>query len=115
MEHKYEFDFRPPSNNTYYRKFRNMMVLSEKGRKFKEDVQWIILSEGTPKKIIGDVKVKIEVFYKARPCDVDNIPKGILDSVKDMLMEDDANVSELHIVRHTKQEKDRFIITITKL
>ena len=39
-------DTNPPSNNTYYRKFRNRMVLSEKGRAYKAAVAKACAQQG---------------------------------------------------------------------
>lgn len=87
-----------PSNNTYYRKNRNMMMISEKGRIFKNEIQYILKSLNY-EKIIGDVEIDISIGRK-RDMDIDNMLKGLFDSIKDILIEDDKMIKKMTVEKH---------------
>jgi crossover junction endodeoxyribonuclease RusA len=107
-------DVAPPSGNTYYRKFHNHMVLSKKGREFKQNMQQ--RCKGMPK-ILGPVALNIKFKFKdARRRDIDNYFKALLDAFKDNLFEDDCMVRELVASKEIScKSGDGFDLVITKL
>lgn len=111
-----EFNFLPPTTNTYYRKFRNCMVISDRGRKFKEDI-FIICKHLKLKKISGKVKIYCEFYFKGqRHSDIDNIAgKALFDSIKDILIEDDKMIFELHAKKFIGCKESKTLIEIKPL
>lgn len=78
----------PPTINTYWRSVRRgnrqAVLLSEKGRKYKETSYWEMAEQGTPKGIEGRVELLIDAYPPdRRHRDLDNILKPILDVLED--------------------------------
>lgn len=91
----------PPSNNTYWRRLPNgRTLLSEKARKFRQDVQGYVTQHAL-QRMDGRLYVAIDVFPPdRRKRDLDNLPKGILDGLTHAgVIEDDSNIDHLVIVR----------------
>jgi Holliday junction resolvase RusA-like endonuclease len=86
-----EFDFPIPSTNTYYRKMRNMMIISEKGRQFKQDIIYLCKSLKL-EKISGKVSIDIELYFKdKRKRDIDNYAgKALFDAIKNPVINPDS-------------------------
>jgi crossover junction endodeoxyribonuclease RusA len=86
-------DFVVPSANTYYRKFRNVMVLSKKGREFKQ--RMLQRCRGM-RKLHGPVCVYVTFYWKERRHrDLDNYFKALLDATKNVIFEDDDQVVKI--------------------
>ena len=92
----FSFDFAIPSTNTYYRKFQNRMIISEKGRQFKTDIAFLCKNLKL-KKTFGKVSIEVEMFFKdKRKRDIDNYAgKALFDAIKDVLIEDDDQIYEM--------------------
>lgn len=72
----------PPSINNYFRKYRNRMVISQKGRAFRSQV-CLALKQADVKPISGPVVVKIRAYPPdKRKRDIDNIQKPLLDALE---------------------------------
>ena len=84
-----------PSNNTYYRKFRNIMTLSEKGKAFKK--QYVEFIKALKyEQIKGKVGIELEIYFKdKRKRDLDNYFKALFDNLKNTVIEDDENIYEI--------------------
>lgn len=96
----------PPSMNTYWRHIvmgkRVATILSEEARDYRVAVAQQILVQRVPRSsLTGKLAVEITVFPPdRRDRDIDNLPKGILDSLKHAnVIRDDADIDDLHIVR----------------
>ena len=82
---KYVFDLKAVSINTYYKKFRNRMVISKEGKAMKQFIHKQIEGEEQTK---GPVKLTIFFEFKdKRKRDLDNLTKGFIDCIKDKLIE----------------------------
>ena len=97
-----------PSVNTYYRKFNNRMVVSEKGRNYQKQVQEIVQQE-KPKSFRADDRLRLEVdFYPPdkRRRDLDNFcGKALQDSLQySGIYYDDEQIDS---VEYTRCEIDR--------
>lgn len=97
-----------PSVNTYYRKFNNRMVVSEKGRNYQKKVQEIVQQE-KPKSFRADDRLRLEVdFYPPdkRRRDLDNFcGKALQDSLQySGIYYDDEQIDS---VEYTRCEIDR--------
>ena len=104
-----------PSNNTYYRKFRNIMTISEKGKKFKKDFLQEI-NKLNIKKTTGKVKVTIEFYFKdKRKRDLDNYFKCLLDCMKNVVIEDDELIYELNSKKFIGFGENKIKISIEEM
>ena len=97
-----------PSVNTYYRKFNNRMIISEKGRDYQKQVQEIVRKE-KPKSFQADDRLRLEVdFYPPdkRRRDLDNFcGKALQDSLQySGIYYDDEQIDS---VEYTRCEIDR--------
>lgn len=83
----------PPSTNTYYRKWRNRMVISEKGRAFKEAVARAFREQGQ-RMLTGLLRIEgVLTAPDRRRRDLDNFDgKALLDSLKGLVYADDSQV-----------------------
>ena len=91
----------PPSVNTYWRKFRNIMVLSQAARDYKQAVAEYVIENKVPK--LGDSKLEVTIWLyppTKRSFDIDNRIKAVLDSCQDAgIYEDDSQVDVLMVQR----------------
>jgi Holliday junction resolvase RusA-like endonuclease len=73
----------PPSNNTYYRHVGDRILLSKKGRDYKQVVSEILQKLGLAKILIEDaVLVRLELYHgDRRSYDSDNFNKAVYDSL----------------------------------
>ena len=93
----------PPTLNTYYRAFQGRVLLSKKGRQYKEDVLAHVLQQcrGRPEIMLGRLRVEIYLHFPTRrQCDVDNRIKATLDALENAgVYENDSQVDHLTVVR----------------
>ena len=104
----------PPSVNTYWRNFRGRMVLSEKGRAYKQAIAEYVSENNVPK--YGEQKLKITMILQPRDkrkIDIDNRIKCVLDSLQDAgVFDDDFHVDELHVMRGEQVKGGKLLLTI---
>lgn len=92
----------PISTNIYYRNFRNITVLSNKGKIFKEIVKF---TNYQYKPSLDSISLDITIHPKLKKnntsyikvIDLDNCLKCILDSLINIVYVDDKQVKELHV------------------
>jgi len=92
----------PISTNRYYRTFRNITILSNDGKIFKETVKDTNLQY---KPISNNISLDITIHPKLKKnntsyikiIDLDNSLKCILDSLIGLVYQDDKQVKELHV------------------
>lgn len=89
----------PPSVNTYWRTFRGRMILSKKGRDYRKAVCEQIADQAIGKFGKANLAVELEVFRPDnRRRDLDNILKGVLDSMAHAgVYEDDSQIHKLTV------------------
>jgi crossover junction endodeoxyribonuclease RusA len=88
----------PPSVNSYWRIFKNRILLSREARQYKLGALMRAKTDGhTP--LTGDVVVNLCVYRKRRIGDLDNFFKATLDALKGVAFEDDSQVVEIHAHR----------------
>lgn len=87
----------PPSVNTYYRHVGSRVLISSKGRKYREAVHAII-RDLKIEKILEDCSVQIDAFPPdRRERDIDNIMKALFDAVqKGELIKKDSQIKVLN-------------------
>ena len=89
----------PPSMNTYWRTFKGRMIISAKGRAYREAVIEQVMLQGGLKGYQGKMVVEIEAYRPdKRKRDLDNLLKAALDGCTHAgVWEDDSNIVDLRI------------------
>lgn len=91
----------PPSVNQYWRTFKGRMLLSAKGREYRQTVLANALAERFPK--YGDSRMAVEIVAyppDRRRRDLDNLLKGLLDAMQAAgVYDDDSQIDSLCIRR----------------
>lgn len=102
-----------PLLNRYYRKFRNMIVISDEGQAYKAEVANICRSAALVP-LEGDVVVKARIYRKRKQGDIDGYVKAMLDSLQGFAYGNDSQVTELHLIRDDDKRNPRVEIEITE-
>ena len=91
----------PPSMNTYWRKWRNRMVISDHGRRYRRDVALLVHQHRGRFEEPVRLGVAVDLWQPdGRRRDIDNTQKCLLDSlVSSEVIGDDSQIDELHIKR----------------
>lgn len=106
----------PPSVNHYWRSVRvkgqTRVLISQQGREYREDVAQAV-GKGIVE-ICYPVGVRIDAFMPdRRRRDLDNLSKGVLDSLTHAgVWRDDNLIDDLRIVRAGVQAPGKLIVTI---
>lgn len=105
----------PPSVNTYWRRNGSRYFVSAKGVKFRDAVKDCLCEPGDT--ITGLVKLTILAYPPdRRKRDIDNIAKGVLDSLAHWkVFNDDNQVAKLVIERMEVQSPGKCVVTIEAL
>ena len=87
----------PPSVNRYYRVFRNRILISRDGRKYRMMV--VSRLGGINRKLTGEVSVEIDLYPPdRRRRDIDNPLKCLLDSMTHAgVYEDDSQIKDIEL------------------
>lgn len=104
----------PPSVNTYWRTFRGRMIISAKGREYREVVEHLLGYMPQVEPLEGKVKVDIEAYRPDnRRRDLDNLFKAPLDALTYAgVWQDDSQITDLRI-RWAKDIGGMLKVTIT--
>lgn len=104
----------PPSVNTYWRANGNRRFISKAGVEFKKAVAQYVIDNKIPK--FGDALVMVTVIVlprSKRRFDLDNLLKGLLDSLQDAgVYDDDCQVEHLTIMRGKPIKGGACVVTI---
>ena len=101
---EFTLDIKALTQNSYYRKFRNRIIIGEEGRKYKETIH--LLTHDKPQ-LLGPVGIELVFCFKdKRKRDLDNLHKCFIDSIKNRLIEDVDMVYELHLFKHIGYERN---------
>ena len=89
----------PPSVNTYWRNFDGRMIISARGREYRETVGDQMTLQKMVKHFKGNLRVEIEAFRPdKRRRDLDNLLKATLDGLAHAgVYEDDSQIVDLRI------------------
>lgn len=115
----------PPTVNTYYRTVNNRVILSKKGREYKEQVEFEYfqlyskLSCSKKPQFNRDDKLKVHVNVFApdrRKRDIMNLQKALFDAMEGFYFEDDNQIDDCRFVRcDVDKKRPRVEVTITKI
>jgi len=89
----------PPSVNTYWRNFDGRMIISARGREYRETVGDQMTLQKMVKRYTGSLRVEIEAWRPdKRRRDLDNLLKATLDGLAHAgVYEDDSQIVDLRI------------------
>lgn len=89
----------PPSVNTYWRTFKGRMIISAKGREYRETVGDQMTLQKTVQHFTGPLRVEIEAWRPdKRRRDLDNLLKATLDGLAHAgVYADDSQIVDLRI------------------
>ena len=90
----------PPSINHYYRHVGNKVLISRKGKEYRQEVVSIVSRLGF-KTLLGPLKMDIEIWPPdRRRRDVDNVQKALLDALEHGgIYGNDSQIHKLSIVK----------------
>lgn len=101
-----EFDLPfPPSTNTYWRNVRGKVLISAKGRAYKNEVYARVLEQhGIFKPLTGPLKATVELHLPdKRKRDIDNYFKALFDALAHAsVFLDDSQIMELYAIKVPK-------------
>lgn len=104
----------PPSINTYWRRVGNRTVLSAKARAYRAEAVACCLEQRAPR--LGTARVRLAITAHApdkRARDLDNLCKGILDSLEfARVFDNDEQIDELHVVRGAVTKPGQVLIHV---
>ena len=110
---EFELDMKALTQNTYYKKYRNRIIIGEEGRKYKEQIHE--LTRQFPQ-ILGPVGITLRFNFKdKRKRDLDNLHKCFIDSIKNRLIEDDDMVYQLNMSKTIGWSKNSIEVKIESL
>jgi len=89
----------PPTVNTYWRKWNNRMVISEKGRAYREIVKDLMMVEGRSIRTNKPLRIEIKAYRPdKRRRDLDNLLKATFDALAYAgVYEDDCQIVDMRI------------------
>jgi len=89
----------PPTVNTYWRMWRNRMVISDGGRKYRKAVWEQVIQQALGKRVRNRAVVTIQAFRPDnRRRDLDNLLKAVLDALTAAeVWDDDSQITDLRI------------------
>lgn len=109
-----------PSSNRYWRHVGPKVLLSSQARAYRKHVATCVLTALADRRItlvaakaVGPIAVTVHWYRGRRAGDLDNRLKITLDALRGLLFEDDAQIAELHAVRHESRQNPRMEITVT--
>jgi crossover junction endodeoxyribonuclease RusA len=103
---------KPVTINSYYKKFKNRLIISKEGVEYKDAIL-AKLPHDSALQLRGAVKLDLEFhFTDRRVHDLDNLFKPIIDILKNKLFEDDKEIYEIHSRKKLQQECYRIIIKV---
>jgi crossover junction endodeoxyribonuclease RusA len=106
----------PPSANTIWRAVGGRVILSEKGRLYRCQIAFDVMSQlGRFRSISGPLALAVEVMPPdRRRRDLDNVLKATLDGLTHAkVWGDDSQVKRIEIEMHEPTKGGRLNITIT--
>ncbi len=105
----------PPSVNHYWRFFGRRVVISRKGREFKERVR-LILAAAHVRTLSGPLVMSVDLYPPdRRRRDVDNAQKSLLDSLQyGGLYEDDSQIVKLVLEKHEPLPNGKTIVRVAE-
>lgn len=102
----------PPSVNTYYRTVGGRILVSRKGREYRETIARHLAARG-----FRPLKSKLAVYIDVYPPDrrkrdLGNLDKALMDACQGYLFVDDGQIDLLHIERHRVEPGGKVVVRV---
>jgi len=95
---KLELSAMPPSVNSLWVNKHRGRYKSKRGKEFEEIACSELKSQFRYKPLASSLKIYIKLYFKdKRKRDIDNYNKAILDSMTEIVYEDDSQIEELNV------------------
>jgi crossover junction endodeoxyribonuclease RusA len=105
----------PPSANRWWRKFRNVMVLSAEARQYKVDVEKKVKAMGATKiDAPCEVAVSIEWWRARKSGDLDKRIGVLLDALQGTAYDNDSQIGRLEATKHDDDPKNARVEVLVK-
>lgn len=101
----------PPSLNRYWRQWQGRTLLSREARSYKQTSALQALQQGV-KVQEGPLCVSLNIFRPQRRGDIDNVAKGLLDSLNGIAWTDDSQIVEMHLFRNDDKNDPRIEVNV---
>lgn len=106
----------PLSVNSIYMRLKDRVVLTEKSRLTKTAFQWEARSQYHGKPMTGEVDVDVTLYFTSKKRrDGDNAMKLIFDSLNNIVLEDDSQITDHHVHKRVDAKNPRVELIITPL
>ncbi len=107
----------PPSVNGYWQRSAQRTWISKRGKEFRRNVYHICQSSGCEKNIRERLFICVQAYPPdRRQRDLDNILKGLLDSLEHAhVILNDEQIDRLFVCRREVVKYGKVIVTIKKL
>ena len=106
----------PVSVNAMYRSIGHGIIMSERGKKYKNALTTALLNNKQTKLIDGDVAVEIHFeFADKRKRDIDNFAKGALDCAKTLLFNDDSDILCLTMTKKIGMSQNKIVFIVSPI
>lgn len=106
----------PPSVNHYWKKWRNRIVIGQKGRDYRMCVAAVV---GSVRGIFERERISVSVTIHRpdkRRADLDNVCKALLDSLQHAgLYDDDSQIDELSIKRGEQRTPGMVVVDVRRI
>lgn len=114
---RYTLPMKALSYNLYYRIYRGRFCISPEGRIYREQIrQHLITHYENIVTHVNPIKLYIEFCFKDnRIHDIDNVLKGTIDALQDILYVNDKQIFELHARKFLCCAEDSINIEISRL
>lgn len=88
-----KLDIKPITVNSAYKYSKNGVYLSDEAKKYK---MYILNELSNYKKIKGKIKLIVKFYFKdKRKRDIDNYLKIFIDSIKNVIIDDDSEIQKI--------------------
>lgn len=101
MSRRYELPY-PPSVNHYWRNIKGRTLISQKGRRYREEVDYTIVhGYGCAEPMVGPLFMRVQVFPPdRRKRDLANVEKALSDALEyARVFLDDNQIAKIELVR----------------
>jgi len=104
----------PPSLNRMYRTFRGRVLISAEGRDYKKMVADLCMVSRV-KPITGPITISVDAYRPQKRGDLDNLFKGLLDSLNGNCFLDDSQIVEIRARRFDDKTNPRVEVEIKEV
>lgn len=103
----------PPTANSYYRRVGHKVLISRKGRAFKQRCGMLTAGQ-VRQPLEGPIEVTATIYMARKGCDLDNRIKPLLDGMEGWAFVDDRQVVRLDVRKALDRDEPRAVVDIVE-